>query len=281
MHGRARLTVACAFCVFKPGQLGGGGEGGRFQSRRGSRLRSAFQSISAFGSVWFRAQAGEVFTKGSGSTGPGHPLLHCFCPPVPKLQSFSAWATGRVRSPRCLVAVAMFHKTAMGSASELPILLPGTREQHELKATGALLRLNAWRRACVCFRTLGRPPSNTELRQAGPNEVILHPFLSLPGSIHLCEALDSLHAAYEELDAGRSRDRQVKSVFSGISVVFVFEAFWSEGLGTGARKGSHLCLHASGVFLYRHSYGFLGFGELGYPVLRMLRRSQLGATKTV
>eukprot|EP00439_Symbiodinium_sp_Y106_P040540 s2809_g4.t6 len=50
----------------------------------------------------------------------------------------------------CLVAVAMLHKTAMGSASELPIL------------------------------TLGRPPSNTELRQA----------------------LDSLHAAYEEAAVG-------------------------------------------------------------------------------
>ena len=209
--------------VFNQGQLGGGGEGGRFQSRRGSPLRSAFQSVSAFGSVWFRAQAGEFFKKGSGFTGPGHSLLHCLCPPVPKLRSFSACKAPQkgAISVRCLVAVALVHKTAMGSASELPILLPGAREHDQLKETSAPIALKAWRRAYICFRTLGRAPSNTELRQ-GPQSSHLASFpeppwppfgssadLDLPISSKesLCEALDSLHTAYEELAAGCSRER--------------------------------------------------------------------------
>ena len=99
-------------------------------------------SMSECFSIRFRSVQGSGRRgpyKGSGSTGPGHPLLHCLCPPVPKLQSLSAcMATGRVRSLRCLVAVAMLHKTAMGSASELPILLPGAREHPKLKPTSTL-----------------------------------------------------------------------------------------------------------------------------------------------
>ena len=160
----------------------------------------------------------------------------------------------RARSLRCLVAVALVHKTAMGSASELPILLPGAREHDQLKETSAnsTQGLKAWRRAYICFRTLGRAPSNTELRQAGPikSSCILSGASLAPVWV-LCRSRSS-HQQQRELVRGPGllahclrgagcrvlqgeRERQVKSGFWVLFWVFVFEVFLFRGL----RQGPH------------------------------------------